>query len=128
MKTNPPTPKTIDEYIATFPADVQEHLEKIRMTIRKAAPDAQEAIKYAIPTFTLNGNMISFAAYKKHIAIYPAPGGNEKFQKELAPYRTAKSTVELPLDKPMPYGLITKLVKFRVKEHLENVKAKGKKK
>lgn len=128
MKTEQPAPRNIDEYIAGFPPEVQEILEKVRLTIRKAVPDAEEAIKYLIPTYVLNGNLLSFAGYKKHVGLYPAPAGDEKFKEELAGYRSAKSSVRFPLDKPIPYGLISRLVKFRVKEHLEKVAAKGKKK
>ncbi|MCI0603535.1 DUF1801 domain-containing protein [bacterium] len=127
LKTDQTAPSNIDEYIAGFPHDVQEILEKVRLTIRKAAPDAEEAIKYGIPTLTLKGNLLSFAAYKRHIGVYPAPSGDAKFRKELSVYRAAKSTVRFPLDKPIPFGLLTKLVKFRVKEHLARVKAKAKK-
>ena len=128
MKTDQTAPRTIDEYIAGFPDDVQEILEKIRMTIRKAAPDAEETIKYQIPTFTLNGNLVHFAAFKKHVGFYPAPRGIEKFEKELSVYKGAKGSVRFPLDKPMPFGLISKIVKFRVKENLARAEAKGKKK
>lgn len=129
MRTNQTTPRNIDEYIAGFPDDVQEILEKIRMTIRKAAPEAEETISYKIPTFTLKGTyLVYFAAYKKHIGLYPAPRGNEKFQKELSAYEGGKGTVRFPLDKPIPFGLITKIVKFRIKENLEKAKAKGRKK
>lgn len=126
MKTDPTAPKNIDEYIAGFPDNVQKILEKIRMTIRKAAPDAEETIKYQIPTFTLKGNLISFAAYKKHIGLYPAPAGNEKFRKELSVYKAAKATVQFPLDQPIPFDLISQMVKFRMKERLKQVVAKGK--
>jgi len=112
MKTDQSTPKNIDEYIAGFPHDVQEILEKMRMTIRKAAPDAEETIKYQIPTFTLKGNLVSFAAYKKHIGLYPAPTGTQKFNKELSVYRAAKASVRFPLDKPIPFALISRIVKF----------------
>ncbi len=128
MKTEQSPPRNIDEYIAGFPPEVQEILEKVRLTIRKAVPDAEEAIKYLIPTYVLNGNLLSFAGYKKHIGLYPAPAGDEKFKEELSVYRSAKSTVRFPLDQPIPYGLISRLVKFRVKEHLEKVAAKGRKK
>jgi len=113
MRTDQTTPKNIDEYIAGFPHDVQEILEKMRMTIRKAAPDAEETIKYQIPTFTLKGNLVSFAAYKKHIGLYPAPTGTQKFNKELSVYRAAKASVRFPLDKPIPFALISRIVKFR---------------
>jgi uncharacterized protein YdhG (YjbR/CyaY superfamily) len=121
------TPKTIDNYIAGFPKDVQEILEKIRLTIRKAAPDAEETISYQIPTFTLKGKyLVYFAAYKKHIGLYPAPRGSEKFKQELSGYEGGKGTVRFPFDKPIPFDLISRIVKFRVKENLERAKAKGK--
>ena len=119
MKTNQTAPTDITEYIASFPNDIQEKLEKIRMTIRKTAPDAEETISYHIPTFTLKGKyLVYFAAYKKHIALYPAPRGNEAFKKELSAYKGGKGTVQFPLDKPMPLSLITKIVKFRAKENV----------
>jgi uncharacterized protein YdhG (YjbR/CyaY superfamily) len=102
MSMKQTAPQDVDEYIAGFPDDVQEILEKIRMTIREAAPDAEETIKYQMPTFTLKGNLVSFAAYKKHIGLYPAPAGNEKFRKELSVYKAAKSSVRFPLDQPIP--------------------------
>jgi uncharacterized protein YdhG (YjbR/CyaY superfamily) len=119
-------PKTIDEYIAGFPHDIQEILKKIRMAIRKAAPDAEETIKYQIPTFTLKGNLVHFAAFKKHIGFYPAPTGIEKFKNELSGYEGAKGSVKFPLDKPIPFDLISKIVKFRVRENLDRA-AKQKK-
>ena len=122
MKTN--QPKTIDAYIAGYPKDVQQLLQKVRSTIKKAAPDAQETIKYGIPTFTLNGNLVHFGGYKQHIGFYPAPAGIEEFKKELAPYAGGKGTVKFPLDQPIPFGLITRIVKFRVKKNLEKAKAK----
>lgn len=126
----PPTP-TIDTYIASQPADVQAILQKVRETIRKAAPKAEETINYGIPTFTLNGgNLVHFGAAKKHIGFYPTPSAIVAFQKELAKYEGAKGSVQFPLDQKIPYGLITKMVKFRVKESNEKAaaKAKGKKK
>jgi uncharacterized protein YdhG (YjbR/CyaY superfamily) len=121
-------PKNIDEYIAGFPNNVQEILEKIRMTIRTAAPDAEERISYQIPTFTLKGNLVHFAAFKNHVGFYPTSSGIEKFKNELSGYEGAKGTVRFPLDKPIPFDLIGKIVKFRVKENLERAAAKGKKK
>ncbi len=117
-------PQNIDEYIANFPKDVQEILEKIRATIKKAAPNAEETINYQIPTFTLNGNLVHFAAFKSHIGFYPTPTGVEKFKKELAVYEGAKGSVKFPLDKPIPYTLIRKIVTFRVKENLERAAKK----
>jgi uncharacterized protein YdhG (YjbR/CyaY superfamily) len=128
MRTKSAAPKDMDEYIAGFPNDVQQVLERIRTTIRRAAPDAEETISYQIPTFTLNGRyLVYFAAYKKHIGLYPAPRGIEKFKKELSVYEGGKGTVRFPLDKPIPYALITKIVKFRVRKNLEEAEAKGKK-
>ncbi len=128
MRANQTTPKNIDEYIAGFPNNVQEILERIRMTIRKAAPGAEETISYQIPTFTLKGKyLVYFAAYKKHIGLYPAPRGVQKFKKELSAYEGGKGTVRFPFDKPIPFGLISRIVKFRVKQNLERAEAKGKK-
>ena len=127
MRTDQTAPRNIDEYIARFPRDVQEILKKIRQTIRKAAPDADETIKYQMPTFTLKGNLVHFAAFKKHIGLYPAPRGIEEFKDELCGYEGTKGTLRFPLDKPIPFALITKIVKFRVKKNLERAKAKGKK-
>jgi uncharacterized protein YdhG (YjbR/CyaY superfamily) len=119
-------PRTIDEYIAGFPKDVQGTLRKVRTTIRKAAPGAQETISYQIPTFKLNGMLISFAAFRKHIGLYPAPSGSERFNRELAAYRTSKATVKFPLDKPVPYALVTRIVKLRVKANREKAATKAK--
>lgn len=109
-------PEDIDEYIATFPSDVQKILQRIRKTIRKAAPEAAEAISYAIPTFKLNGNLIHFAAYRNHIGLYPAPRGVAEFKEELAEYEGGKGTLRFPLDQPVPYDLITRIVKYRIEE------------
>lgn len=128
MRTNEPAPETIDEYIAGFPDDVRKILEKIRATIRKAAPDAEEAIKYQLPTFTLKGNLVHFGAFTNHIGFYPAPSGIEEFKKELERYQGGKGTIRFPLDEPIPFGLISRIVKFRVKNNLERAAAKGKKK
>ena len=116
--------KTIDTYIANSPKDIQPILEKVRATIRKAAPKAEEIINYGIPTFTLDGNLVHFAGFKNHIGFYPTPSGIEKFKKELSLYKGAKGSVQFPLDKPIPYALIGKIVKFRVKENLERAKSK----
>jgi uncharacterized protein YdhG (YjbR/CyaY superfamily) len=110
--------RTIDEYIKTFPKDVQSILEKMRQTIKKAAPEAVEAISYQMPTFKLNGNLVHFAAWRNHIGFYP--GGSsaiEAFKKELSPYKQAKGTVQFPLDKPIPFDLLKKIVRFRVKQN-----------
>jgi uncharacterized protein YdhG (YjbR/CyaY superfamily) len=128
MNAKPTSSKNIDDYIAGFPEDVQKVLEKIRMTVRKAAPQAEEIINYGIPTFTLHGNLVHFAGFKNHIGFYPTPSGIEKFKDELSKYEGAKGSVQFPLEQPIPYGLISKIVKFRVKENLEKAAAKGQKK
>ena len=122
-----PTIKNIDEYIAGFPPKVQKILERMRKTIMKAAPEAEEAIKYGIPTFTLNGNLVHFGGYSEHIGFYPDPRGIDELKKELAPYQSGKGTLKFPLDKPIPYDLITKVVKLRVEQNLKKAKIKGKK-
>ena len=124
--TNPSAPVTIDDYIAAFPPEVQAILEKIRLTIRKAAPQAEETISYKMPAFALDGALIYFAAFKKHIGVYPPVRGDDKLNKELARYRGEKGNLKLPLDEPIPYELITKVVKCRVKEHVAKVRSKPK--
>jgi uncharacterized protein YdhG (YjbR/CyaY superfamily) len=117
---------SIDEYIATFPKDTQKILQEIRATIKAAAPDAEEKIGYQMPTFTLNGgNLVHFAAFKKHIGFYPTPSGIEAFQKELSIYEGAKGSVQFPIDEPMPLKLISKIVKFRVAESSKKAKLKS---
>lgn len=116
MKAARGSPASIDAYIAGFPGEVQRALKQIRATIRKAAPDAEEAIKYQVPTFVLNGNLLHFAAFKAHIGFYPTPSGIEAFRDELSHFESAKGSVRFPLDEPMPLGLIEKIVRFRVKE------------
>ena len=106
--------KDIDSYIADFPAEVQAILEKVRSTIHKAAPAAQETISYGIPTFVLHGNLVHFAGYKHHIGFYPGSAAIEAFKKDITAYKVSKGTVQFPLDQPMPLGLITKIVKYRV--------------
>lgn len=117
-------PDDIEEYIAGFPKSVQKILEQVRATIKKAAPEAEETISYAMPAFTLQGRyLVYFAAFKNHIGFYPAPVGNEAFKKVFSAYKTGKGSVQFPLDKPMPLDLITKIVKCRIDENLK----KGKK-
>jgi uncharacterized protein YdhG (YjbR/CyaY superfamily) len=128
MGTGQKTPKTIDEYIAGFPHEVQEILEKFREAIRKGSPDAEETISYQIPAFTLKGNLVHFAAFKKHIGFYPRTTAIEKFKNELSVYEGSTGTVRFQLDKPIPFPLISKIVRFRVKENLERAEAKEKKK
>ena len=118
----------IDAYIATFPESTQKILEKVRATIKKAAPDAEEAIRYAMPTFRLDdSNLVFFAGYKNHIGFYATPTGHEAFKEALSVYKQGKGSVQFPLDKPMPYDLITKIVQFRVQENIEKAKLKTRK-
>jgi uncharacterized protein YdhG (YjbR/CyaY superfamily) len=114
--------KNIDEYIRSFPPDIQKILEQLRKIIQENAPDADEAISYGMPTFKLNGNLLHFAAFEHHIGFYPTPSGIEAFEKELAPYKHAKGSVQFPLDKSIPYDLVKRIVQFRVKESLESEK------
>lgn len=117
--------KNIDEYILNFPKDTQKALEQIRTTIKKAAPGAEEIISYAIPAFKFEGHyLVYFAGYKNHIGLYPAPRGSEAFKEELSLYKGGKGTVQFPLNKSMPLDLITRIVKFRIKENQERVKRK----
>ena len=116
------TPTNVDAYIQTFPEDVRDILVKIRATAKRAAPTATEKISYGIPTLHLNGNLVHFAAFKNHIGLYPTPSGMVAFKKELLPYEAGKGSVRFPLDKPIPYTLITKIVKHRVKENEQKKK------
>ena len=117
-------PSTIDEYIGGFPNNVQEILKKVRTTIQKAAPDAKEKISYSMPAFEQNGIVVYFAAFKNHIGLYALPSGHEAFKEELSKYKSGKGSVQFPLNAPIPFDLITKIVKFRVKENLEKEKKK----
>lgn len=126
MERSKNTPQTIDEYIAGYPPDIQQILEKIRTTVREAAPDAIETISYQIPTFKLEGNLVHFAAFKKHIGFYPAPSGIEQFDEQLSKYKRAKGSIRFPLDEAIPYDLISEIVRFRVRENLERAEAKRK--
>ena len=117
---------SIDEYIGTFPEDVQKMLEEVRATIKAAAPNAEEKISYQMPTFFLKGNLIHFAAFKNHIGLYPTPSGTKAFKRELSIYQGAKGSVRLPIDKPLPLKLISRIVKFRVAENLKKAEAVSK--
>jgi uncharacterized protein YdhG (YjbR/CyaY superfamily) len=119
MITNANIPKNIDEYIASFPLEIQQLLNLMRTTIHNAAPTAVEDIRYQMPTFRLNGNLLHFAANKNHIGFYPAPSGIIAFSDELKTYKTSKGAIQFPLDKPLPLELISKIVKFRVAENSE---------
>ena len=118
-------PGNIDEYIKGFPKEIQQLLEQVRQTIKKAAPLANEAISYGMPAFKLNGLLLWFAAYSKHIGFYPKASGIEKFKEELSIYKGAKGSVQFPLDKSLPLNLITKIVKFRVTENMSKSINKG---
>jgi uncharacterized protein YdhG (YjbR/CyaY superfamily) len=119
--------KDIDAYIASFPADVQKILQKIRTTIRKAAPRAKEKISYSIPAFTLEGMLVYFAAFKNHIGLFPPVKGDQELMKAVAAFAGPKGNLKFPLDAPIPYALIGKIVKLRVNENLERAKARAKK-
>ena len=121
---DPTDPKDIDEYISGFPKEIQELLQKVRKTIWEAAPEATEAIKYQIPTFVLNGNLVHFAAFKNHLGFYPAPQGIEEFKEELSAYKGAKGSVQFQYSEPIPFDLISRIVKFRVRKNLEKTAAK----
>ncbi len=109
---------SIDDYIESFPPDIRERLNAMRTAIRQVAAGAQEKISYQIPTFYLNGNLVHFAGFEKHIGFYPTPGGITRFKKELSKYKSAKGSVQFPLAEPLPVGLIRKIVKFRIEENL----------
>lgn len=125
MQNNPA--KDIDSYIARFPEEIQETLQKVRNTIRQSAPEAEEAISYQIPTFKLGGNLVHFAAFKNHIGFYPGASGIANFKEALSPYKGSKGAVQFPIGKEVPYSLISKIVQFRVKESLGKVVKKLKK-
>ena len=108
--------KTVDEYIASFPPDVRVILEKVGGIIRKAAPGAEERISYGMPGYKLGRNLVYFAAHKSHIGLYPTPSATGAFAKELAPYESGKGSIKFPLDEPIPYDLIRRIVEFRVRE------------
>ncbi|WP_259015190.1 iron chaperone [Emticicia fluvialis] len=119
--------KNIDEFISWFPPEVQKILQNIRNLVHELAPEATEAIKYAMPTFVLNGNLVHFAAFKNHIGFYPAPTGTAAFKEDLAPYKTGKGSIQFQLNEPIPYDLIRKIVLFRVEENRKKAKPAKKK-
>jgi uncharacterized protein YdhG (YjbR/CyaY superfamily) len=116
--------KTIDNYIESFPKDIQKILQEIRRTIREAAPKAEEVINYQIPTFKLNGNLVHFAAFKNHIGFYPGSKAIKVFMKEFSSYKSSKGAVQFPIEKQMPLALIKKIIKYRVKENSQQLKKK----
>jgi uncharacterized protein YdhG (YjbR/CyaY superfamily) len=127
MATGRANPKTIDDYIGTFSPQVQEILENIRRIIRKAAPEAEETISYQIPTFKLHGALVHFAAFKNHIGFYPPVRGDVALMKAVSPYAGEKGNLRFPLDQPIPYALINRITKLRVKQNLAKAAAKSKK-
>lgn len=128
MEENKIVVTSIDDYILSFPPEVQQILEKLRKVIKDAAPDAVEKISYQMPTFFLHGNLVHFAAYKKHIGFYPAPSGIDAFRQELSQYKGAKGSIQFPIDETLPYELISKIVAFRVLENIKLAEEKSKKK
>ncbi len=128
MATNRAMPKTIDEYISAFSPEVRAILRRVRQVVRSAAPDAQEAISYRIPAFKLNGVLVYFAAFKKHIGFYPPIRGDSRLEKAVSPYAGEKGNLRFPLDQPIPYALIERITKLRVKQNLAKAKAQRKKK
>ena len=128
MDTSQKAPITIGEYISGFPINVQDILNKIRKTIHEAALEAEEAISYQMPAFKFKGILVYFAAFKKHIGFYPISSGIEKFKNELSIYKQGNGSVQFPLDKPIPYNLISRIVKFRFQENLNKAAEKSKKK
>jgi len=128
MKGNSIPAKTIDEYISKYPGDVQAILQRLRDTIKKAAPKAEETISYQMPAFKQDGMLVYFAGWKTHVGFYPVSSAIREFAKELSKYEGSKGTVKFPVDKPVPYGLISRIVKFRVKENQSKALAKVKKK
>lgn len=128
MEGNKITYKSIDEYISNFPPEVQEILKNLRKVIKESAPDAEEKISYQMPAFALHGNLVYFAAYRNHIGFYPTSSGIDAFKHELLEYKTSKGAVQFPIKKPLPYELISKIVKFRVAENIKKAEEKLKKK
>jgi uncharacterized protein YdhG (YjbR/CyaY superfamily) len=128
MEVNKIAYESIDEYISQFPPEVQEILKTLRKIIKESAPDAEEKISYQMPAFVLHGNLVYFAAFKNHIGFYPTSSGIDAFKHELSEYKGAKGSVQFPIEKPLPYELISRIVKFRVAENIKRAEGKLKKK
>jgi uncharacterized protein YdhG (YjbR/CyaY superfamily) len=122
LENNKYTPGSIDEYIASFPKEIQEKLNELRYAIKSVAPEASEKISWQMPTFVLNGNLVHFAAFKKHIGFYPGSNAIITFEKDLSEYNYSKGAIQFPIDKILPIGLVKRIVKFRVKENIQNKK------
>jgi len=127
MTDNKKTIRSIDEYIGQFAPEVQEILKTLREVIKTSAPEAEEKISYGMPAFALHGNLVYFAAFKNHLGFYPTPSGISAFKDELSEYKSAKGSVQFPLSRPIPYDLISQIVKFRVSENIEKDKLNSKK-
>ena len=127
MAADRTVPKSIDEYIAAFSPELQAILQRVRLTISEAAPDARETISYQIPAFTLNGALVYFAAFKNHIGFYPPVKGDARLEKAISAYAGEKGNLRFPLDQPIPYSVIERIVKLRVKQNLTKMAARGKK-
>lgn len=127
MKGKPDTALDVNGYIQQFPEEISEKLRLMRNLIRKAAPNAEEYISYGMPAYKLNGILVYFAAFKNHIGLYATPSGHSAFENELSKYKSGKGSVQFPHDQPLPQGLISKIVKFRVKENTERLNVKKKK-
>ena len=120
------TYESIDDYISKFPPEIQEILSTIRKVIKEAAPEAKEKISYQMPTFELHGNLVHYAAFKNHIGFYPTPNGIDAYKEELSGYKGAKGSIQFPINQPMPYELISKIVKYRVAENIQKAENKRK--
>ena len=127
MKSNKVSFTSIDEYIATFPKETRKILEELRTTIQASAPAASERISYQMPTFFQNGGLVSFAAYKNHIGFYPGASVIQAFENEISNYKTAKGSIQFPIDRPLPLKLISKIVKFRIAENRKRAEIKSSK-
>ena len=127
MEENKNVFKTVDEYILQFSPEVQEKLQSLRKVIKESAPDAEEKISWQMPTFALHGNLVHFAAHTKHIGLYPGARGIEVFKHKLSEYKSSKGAVQFPFEKPMPYELISEIVRFRVAENIKEAESKSKK-
>ncbi|WP_342434151.1 DUF1801 domain-containing protein [Neobacillus sp. FSL H8-0543] len=127
MEVNKITYKTIDEYILQFPPEVKEILNRLRKVIKESAPNATEKISYQMPTFALHGNLVHFAAFKNHIGFYPTPSGIAAFKHKLSNFKSSKGAVQFPIEKPLPYDLISEIVKYRVEEDVKKAEVKLKK-
>jgi uncharacterized protein YdhG (YjbR/CyaY superfamily) len=127
MVTSRSAPANVDQYIATFPSEVQAVLQRVRQVVRDAAPDAQEVISYQMPAFKLNGILVYFAAFKNHIGFYPPIRGDARIEKAASPFAGAKGNLRFPLDRPIPFNLISRLTRLRVKQDLAKAATSGRK-